>query len=317
MEKFTNEHQNSQAKTIGTKNNLLLEEEKELQPAQINQEKTVNKLDLDSQKKSNLDTRLTNILQYLLDKQIHFVILALAFVYLTFSWFSTQSKFAQLQADNVEPSIVSLNKGSSAISFNRDSAKSRPTIKSNTGEKILEFNDLDNLITVNGVTTKLWDTDHNYKTDAANSRLYHEMNSGKWTLFQEVTLGPDPNRVQIEYYYRNDDTVSDVTLRLSHNQTYFTAPQLSQAGFKAQVSSGAYTSLEDQAANPRYSVEMKVNSGAFGNLPLVTKVEEGSNDKGGLTGILTTYNVRNIHVNQRTLVASEEITWQDSPLLKK
>ncbi len=249
---------------------------------------------------------------WLLDHHIHFLVLLFGLAYVLYSWFNLQSKYVQSQANEFEGTF-NLSLGQTEMKFFRDAGSNRPVISSIFGDKLLEFSDWGSTITVNGVSRDLWATEHGYSLDAKNAKFYHSMRRDDWTLFQEITLGPEPNRALVEYYFRSNAAPADVTLELGHYRYHFTEPKLGNLGFEALIGGGRNNPEEDQDKNVRYKLAMQVNLAAFPGGSVPVKLTAGTRNKFGLTSVTTTYAFRNLPVNERTLVASEELLWENLP----
>lgn len=256
-----------------------------------------------------LDNRLTRALKYLLDKQIHFIVLALAVVYLCYSWYSVQSKYVKTQGYNFE-GVIKLATGKTNLNFYRDAGTNRPLLTTSQGEPLLEISDWASSITINGATRSLWDTWHTYDMDNKTNKLYHAMTRDTWTLFQEVSAGPEPNRVLIEYYFRSSQKTGEVSLQLGHFDYHFIAPTIGNLGFETYLSGGKVAE-EEQDRNVRYHLALRVNLGAYPDGVAPVKLSEGARNRLGLTSINTRYTFSSLPANERVLLASEEITWNE------
>ncbi|NWJ45081.1 MAG: hypothetical protein HXX08_04295 [Chloroflexi bacterium] len=283
----------------------------------------------ETEEKTSAKSPVMRFITYLLDKQIHFIVLGLAIAYLAYSWFSIQVKYTQIQSYDFMGAI-SISYRDTNLYFFRDTGDSRPVIASQTSDRLLEYRDWNSSITVNGNSLKLWDTSNGYNVDSQNAKLYQSMSRNDWVVFKEVTLGPDPKRVLVEYYYRNDKRASDVSLELGHYGN-FVSTKVNKDNFEAVVGSGLYvvtpkagqasgqTGLEPsvigwgttQSQTPRYLVNLKINTAALKNVELAIKNGSDVSEQGTLQNVVTTYSLKSISLNQRVLLASEEIIWQD------
>lgn len=261
-------------------------------------------------KLSRADNRIMKVIRFLLARHIHFIVLALAVVYLGYSWFSVQTKYAQTKGYDFD-GVVKLAYGNTLVNFYRDAGHNRPLITTTEGDPLLEISDWASSISVNGVSRNLWDTYHSYDLDSKRNRFYQAMTYGSWTLFKEITAGPEPNRVQVEYYFRTSEQLDEVRLQLGHFNYHFVEPHLGNLGFESYLSAKNIPE-EEQARNIRYKLALQVNLAAFQGGVAPVKITEGSKDKYGLTSINSTYTYNNLPVNERILLASEEFTWESA-----
>jgi hypothetical protein len=136
--------------------------------------------------------------------------------------------------------------------------------------------------------------------------------------------------VLVEYFYRNDKRASDVSLELGHYGN-FVSTKVNKANFEAVVGSGLYvvtpkvgqasgqTGSEPsvigwgttQSQTPRYLVNVKINTAALKNVEIAIKNGSDLSEQGTLQNVVTTYSLNSVSLNQRVLLASEEIIWQD------
>jgi hypothetical protein len=249
------------------------------------------------------------VIIYLLEKQIHFMVLAVAVVYLAYSWFTLQVKYAQIQTYNFE-SVINLSREGVSLSFYRDSGTNRPLISTAQGEVIMEFTDWASSITVNDTTKSLWNNKHGYSVDTKNSRFYHAINGDGWTLFKEVTLEAKPNRVLVEYYFRSDKETVNLTLMLSHFRYHYNSSRLLENGFEALLGGSRTSPPAEQNANPNYKLALTADAKVCNGTPVAVKFAETDRNNFGVINITGTYTLRDIPANKRTLVACEVITWE-------
>jgi hypothetical protein len=249
------------------------------------------------------------VLTYLLEKQIHFLVLAVAVIYLAYSWFSLQVKYAQIQTYNFE-SVINLSREGVSLSFYRDSGTNRPLISTNKGEIIMEFTDWASAITVNENTKSLWNNNHGYSVDAKNSRFFHAINGEGWTLFKEITIDPKPNRVLVEYYFRSNSDAVNLTLRLSHFRYHYNTPQIFENGFETLIGGSRTSPPAQQNANPNYKLSLTSDTKLCNGVPAPVKFVESERNSLGVINLTGTYTLRDIPANKRTLVACEVITWE-------
>jgi len=282
----------------------------------------------ETEEKASAKSPIMRFITYLLDKQIHFIVLGLAVAYLTYSWFSIQVKYTQIQSYDFM-GVITISYRDTNMFFFRDTSDNRPVIATQTNDRLLEYKDSNSIITVNGISTKLWDTSHGYNLDSQNAKLYQSMSRDDWVVFKEVTVGPDNKRTLVEYYYRNDKRASDVSLELGHYGN-FVSTNIDKDNFEAVVGSGLYvvtpkagqasgqTGSEPsvsgwgstQSQTPRYRVNLKINTVALKNVEITVKNGSDLNEQGNLKNVVTNYSLKSVSLNQRVLLASEEIIWQ-------
>lgn len=252
---------------------------------------------------------LWRTLMYLLEKQIHFIVLAVAVIYLAYSWFTLQIKYAQIQTYNFE-SVINLSREGVSLSFYRDSGTNRPAISTDKGEVVMELTDWASAITVNDNTKSLWNNNHGYTVDAKNARLYHAISGEGWTLFKELTLADSPNKVLVEYYFRSDRANVNLTLLLSHFRYHYNSLRLLENGFEALIGGSRTGTPAEQNANPTYKLSLTSDAKTCNGVPAPVQFAENDRNNFGVINITSTYTLRDIPANKRTLVACEVITWE-------
>jgi len=267
-------------------------------------------------KLAQADAAMVTWLNLLFNRYLYMLVLTLAVAYLAFSWYTTQLKYAELQAYQAEGSFA-LSRTDTALRFQRDNFANRPLITTYAGDSLLELNDLGSTITVNGQTNTLWEAYHGYTVDAQNSRFFHSISRDGWTLFKELTLLPESNHLLIEYYFRNDVKRSDVSLQVAHYRYHYLSTQLNEDGFEAILGRSIGLPEIDQQKYPRYKLNLKINIDQLKKDKSSFKLEEGYKNQYGLISINVNYDLNDIPINERTLIASETIDWEETVPFQK
>ena len=256
---------------------------------------------------------MMNFIRKNLDRYLAIIILTLAILFLGYNWVLTQQQLSRLETTNYE-GLIRLDYQDSAIRFQRDAATERPALTTPAGFSLLAYNDQLSTINVNGSQTNLWDTAHGYTTDPTNQTLYHAMQGNGWTLTKEIKLGPGNQQATINYYYLNPAQDSQVSLILEHFHWYFTDSQITSTGFTGQFQEASREQLEQtQPIFTQKHYQLSLNKG--GNLPgwVSYKVYSGEQNQWGFYSFFTRYDAQPVKANQRTLIGSEVISWNELP----
>jgi hypothetical protein len=259
------------------------------------------------------DSKLRSWISYLLDRQLHFIVLAVALAYLGYSWYSLQNHLAQIETYNPGHEVA-LTKSNNTLHFVSDNANIQPELSTNLGETLISLNSKDSTLTLNNtINVSLWETLHSFISDPQQSKLYHHMSYNQAEIYQEITLGTQPGHYLLEYYYRNDGADSDVTLKIAH-QGQFSAVKISPTSFEATLPGQVG---QPPASQPKFKFKLSVNTaGTASNAAPVTITTDSVTNNSSATEFYTTYSYKQVPFNSRALVASEEISWEDTTLPK-
>lgn len=256
---------------------------------------------------------MTKVILKNLDRYLAVIVLGLGLLVLTYSWFQTQQRLSQAEVNQFE-GLMRLDYLDDALLFQRDSGSMRPSLTLPGGFSLLEYSDRQSFITVNGNRSSLWEAEHGYALDAANHTLYHTIKGDGWTLTKEITLGPANRQFKINYYYLNPAGPSETTLTLAHFHYYYANPVITAQGFSAGIIQATREQFERQGANlppPRYRLSLSKGTELPGWINFKT-YSEPAPGRFGLANILTEYEARPLPGNERVLIASEVISWNQN-----
>jgi hypothetical protein len=156
------------------------------------------------------------------------------------------------------------------------------------------------------------------------------MSRDNWVLYKDITVGVQSKKILVEYYYRNDSGASDVVLQIAHGGT-FNELKLGTENFTAVSAPGYYVPKKDESGGtlsgwppgepeivpgqPNTSgtrITVKVNTASLKGIGV--KFNSGSevDEQGRPRFVYAVYNLRGIPMTQRTLIASEEISWEEA-----
>ncbi len=248
-----------------------------------------------------------------LDRYLVVIVLGLGLLFLGWSWFQTQQRLSEALVSNYE-GLIRLDVGDNAIVFQRDAPTQRPALTVPGGFDLVDYNDRLSTITVNGLTTSLWDAAHGYAVDAQKHLLYHTIKGEGWTLTKEVDLGGPNRQLKISYYYTNPGGPSEVSLKLAHLHYYYTDPVVTAQGFTASIARATREETERNRANPaalRYSLRVSPNPNLSGAEVLRYRAFSEPANAYGSYNIWSSFESRPVLANERTLVGAEIVEWND------
>lgn len=255
---------------------------------------------------------MTAFIRKNLDRHLVAIVLGIGLLLLSYSWLQTQQRLSRAEVNNFE-GLIRLDYLDNALIFQRDSASDRPTIAAPGGFGLIEYSDRLSYLTVNGTRSSLWDGDHGYTIDPANHTLYHSIRGEGWTLTKEITLGPGNRQFKLNYYYLNTATVSEVTLTLAHFHYYYVNPVVTAQGFSAEIRAATREQIEgqyDTLPPPRYKINVSKGPELAGWVDYKS-YSEPQGSRFGIQNLLSSFEARPIPLNERTLIASEVVTWDE------
>lgn len=256
---------------------------------------------------------MTHFIRKNLDRHLVAIVLGIGLLLLSYSWVQTQQRLSRAEVNNFE-GLIRLDYLDNALIFQRDSASSRPMITAPGGFGLLEYSDRDSYLTINGNRISLWNGgDHGYTVDPANHTLYHTIKGEGWTLTKEITLGPGNRQFKLNYYYLNVGTISEVSLSLSHFHYYYLNPVVTAQGFSAEIVAATREQIEgqfDKLPPPRYKINVSKGPELAGWVDYKS-YSEPQTSRFGIQNLWTLFEARPVPANERTLIASEVVRWDE------
>lgn len=212
--------------------------------------------------------------------------------------------------------LVTYSQGPMALRFNQNGGSDRPYVMY-ANNNLITYTEWNSLISVDGVTQELWNSDHGYSADINKRQVYNTMSGTGWQIVQVVTLVND-HTVQVAWSaVARGDTgnppPTNIELNFYHTHSDWLNPTVNGSTFTAQVAPFA-TGQTPQQASSIGTIHVSLSGPAVTAQSIqLTDVRSAVTNGGTYTWsnqFMTRYTLTNPAANQLLPLATETITFQ-------
>ncbi len=209
-------------------------------------------------------SHVTPSLRVFISKVITPVVLLAGLLILVYYNFTGVLKTTQDQEDHFH-GVITFNQGPFSYQFKQNGGGDRPTFQYN-GHRLLSISEWNSSMTVDGVRSNLWDTNHGYSYDEKKQQVFSTTSGDGWQLIQILTLVNDHTATdELRFVARptRSPGPAHYVIDLAHTNQIFSNPQVKDNTFTAGTLEGDPESVfKQQDPRPNATITLNVKADA-------------------------------------------------------